>query len=118
MSHRWRRIMSSVKSSARYWAFLVVLAVGCSRGLPPEEVLVGADGQPITGPVAVGDIDLSTPAESHDLAALLQAPREDLAHRADELEKTIRRQQQFRQEGTLPYTLLPDVRLPLATPVF
>lgn len=110
--------MSSVQSNARHLTFLVLLVVGCSRGLPPEEVLVGPDGQPISTAPLTPDVDLSTASESLDLAELLKAPRAELAQRADELEKTIRRQQQFRQEGTLPYTLLPDTRLPLATPVF
>jgi hypothetical protein len=104
-------------TASRYLAGGMVLAfglVGCSRALPPvPEASLGK-----LAASQAGDGDLSTPTESIDLAALLKLPRPELAQRCDDLEKTIRRQDQYRVEGKLPFTLLPDVRLPLVVPVF
>lgn len=90
--------------------------IGCSRGIPPEiETPVVDGGQ---NPLVPLEVDLSKPTEAIDLAELLKLSREELAKRCDELEKTIRRQEQFRIEGNLKYTLLPNSRLPLVLPVF
>lgn len=94
---------------------VLVVVLGCSRGLPPE---VEGPVNPEGGGLTVAEVDLSMPAEKINLAALLTLPREELAQRGDEFEKQIRRQQQLRAEGNLKYTLLPNVRLPLVLPVF
>jgi hypothetical protein len=60
----------------------------------------------------LGDsIDLS-------LADLLSKPRAQLAEMADECAKGIQIQEKSRREGQLAFHLLPDLRLPLAVPVF
>lgn len=97
---------------------MLVVMVGCSRALPPEPdpasavLPPGQKGQPQIGS------DLTGPADGLDLAALLKLPREELARRGEELEQTIARQNQLHAEGKMPYTLLPDLRLPLVTPIF
>jgi hypothetical protein len=52
------------------------------------------------------------------LADLLARPRPQLAQLADELAEQVRLQEQARHQGELSYTLLPDMRFPLAVPVF
>ncbi len=108
--------------TTRWFACGMVLSLsvfGCSRGLPPEgESATNANVSPGSGILPISQVDLATPVESIDLAELLNTPRAILAVRCEELEKTIRRQEQFRREGQLHYSLLPDLRLPLLTPVF
>lgn len=95
---------------------LIVATLGCSRGLPPE--IDPNAAVPVQPGLQAGEVDLSTASEAIDLAALLNAPRADLAQQCDEIEKTIRRQEQFHLEGKLTYTLLPELKLPLVVPVF
>ncbi len=110
--------------NSRWFACVTLgLFVGCSRGLPPVNSEGAAPGATANSAAAgsvlpVGEVDLATASDAIDLADLLKASRADLALRAEELEKTIRRQEQLRLEGKVHYTLLPQLRLPLVTPVF
>lgn len=104
----------------RYCACGLIMSFGlfgCSRGLPPEGETPYASLYP-NHEASLNMTDLSTPTESIDLAVLLKLPRAELARRYDEMEKTIQLQEQFRLEGKMPYTLLPDIRLPLVAPIF
>src|SRR5262245_50610922 len=52
------------------------------------------------------------------LADLLAKPRSELAEMADELATRARLQENARREGKFQFSLLPDLRLPLAVPVW
>lgn len=96
---------------------LLISILGCSRGIPPEiETPPNADGTP--APLQRPEVDFSAPTEAVDLAALLLLPREELAQRCEEQEKNIRIKEQFRLEGKLKFSLLPNAKLPLVTPIF
>src|SRR5579883_2658628 len=78
---------------------------GCS-GPPPEEKVE----QP--APTGIGE------QTEIVLADLLTKPRKDLAEQADEVATRVQLQEKARREGKLQFPLLPDLRLPLAVPVF
>ena len=110
-------------STSRWFACGIVLGLGlcgCSRGLPPETETssTNGNGPPGAGARQAKEGDLAASVESISLAELLNASRASLAQHCEELETTIRRQEQKRREGQLQFTLLPDLRLPLVTPVF
>jgi hypothetical protein len=88
-------------------ALACVLLAGC--GSSPAPVEEGIYQPP---PARLGDtIDIS-------LEQLLTKPRAELAALAEEWAAKIQVQQQGRLEGKLPFTLLPELRLPLAVPVW
>lgn len=90
-------------------ALAILGLTGCSRGLPPE--LPNAE-------TAVGADDLQKLAVPIDLGALLKQSRPELAQHCADLEKTIHQQETLWLQGKLVYTLMPDLRLPRAMPVF
>lgn len=103
-------------ATLRRWTFgtMIFLGAGCARELPPE---VESPNNAVSSAVNAS-AEESPPAEALDLQALFDSPRAELAARCVELEATLRRQDQARQEGTLRFTLLPTVRLPLVPPIF
>jgi hypothetical protein len=85
-------------------------------GSPAESnVLPWPEGTTTTGGVEV--IKLEGPIEV-SLAGLLIKPRAELAALADETVLRIKYFEDLHKQGRLPFFLLPQVRLPLAVPVF
>jgi hypothetical protein len=90
--------------------FGAVLLAGCNRG--------GEENELVGSAVPLGTIDLTEGVDEVDLAAWLKLPREDLARRSDEVEKTLQQKEIMQRQGRLVYSLLPELRMPRATPIF
>lgn len=69
-------------------------------------------------PLPIVEFDLLKGNDDVDVAALLKRSREELAALAEETEGKLAKLEQWRQEGRNPFVLLPEIRLPLATPIF
>ena len=97
----------------RFSCLLLALAfvTGCG-GLPEETESVDGVGLSNT------QVDLTKGVDDVDPAAWLTLPREELARRCVELEKSIAEKDQLLKQGQLVYALLKDHRWPTATPVF
>lgn len=91
--------------TSRWIVLVLLLAGGCNR----------------PAPVAMKVEEETKPPESSHgptLAELLGKPRKELATEAEELQKRIATQEQARHEGKRRHSLMPDLRLPLAIPVW
>ncbi|HEX3316165.1 MAG TPA: hypothetical protein VHR72_14805, partial [Gemmataceae bacterium] len=89
----------------------LTLLTGCG-GLPEETESVDGVG------LANTQVDLTKGVDDVDPAAWLVLPREELARRSVELEKSIAEKDQLLKQGQLAYALLKENRWPTATPVF
>jgi hypothetical protein len=97
----------------RFACLLLVLAfvTGCG-GLPEETESVDGVG------LANSQVDLTKGVDDVDPAAWLVLPREELARRCVEIEKSLAEKDELLQQHQLVYALLKENRYPSATPVF
>jgi hypothetical protein len=79
----------------------------------------GGRGGPGDGPAqSVAEVSAPSPEFQRSLAELLDRPRAELAALADEWAERVHHQQALYHEGQLRFELTPDLRLPLAVPVW
>src|SRR5947209_16895230 len=81
---------------------------GCGGGSAEVPVEEKSDQPTVTGVGGTAEISLEK---------LLATPRAELAAQADEVATRVQLQEKARREGK-QFPLLPDLRLPLAVPVF
>ena len=99
-----------MKRHSLRWGAVVplVLLVGC--GTPPV---------PVAGPPVEENRPVLLEATSEaSLAELLTKPRAELAALCDEWTARVRLQEKAHREGSAPFALLPDARLPLVLPIW
>jgi hypothetical protein len=107
------------------WGLLAVLLAGCGSsgddgkpdGDPPDpnaNVIAWPEGTKTTGGVAVVKLEGVTEIS---LADLLNAPRSELAARAEECSQNIQYFERLHNEGHMPFHLLPDAYTAVVVPV-